>query len=87
MKQFNRIRISQPLDMNSGVFPKWFQWIQKIFVITVKGLEPATSCIRDQDATTAPATHVCGDRIFKLTPIHASAIYQIPWIHWKVFAI
>ena len=22
------------------------------------------------------------DRIFKLTLIHASLIYQIPWIHW-----
>ena len=27
----------------------------KIFVITVKGFKPATSCVRDQDATTAPA--------------------------------
>ena len=28
---------------------------QKIFVVTVKGLEPATSCVRDQNATTALA--------------------------------
>ena len=27
--------------------------VTKIFVITVKGLEPATSYIRDQDATLA----------------------------------
>ena len=32
--------------------------VTKIFVITVKGLEPATSNIRDQDATTAPARHM-----------------------------
>ena len=29
----------------------------KIFVITVKGLEPITSCERDQDATTSIARH------------------------------
>ena len=32
--------------------------VTKIFVITVKGLEPATPCARDQDPTTAPARHV-----------------------------
>ena len=51
--------------------------VTKVFVITVKGLEPATSCVRDQDATTVQARHVRG-RIFKLTPIHTSVIYQIP---------
>ena len=30
----------------------------KIFVITVKVLKPATSCVRDQDATTVPARHM-----------------------------
>ena len=30
----------------------------KIFVITVKDLEPVTSCIRDKDATTALARHM-----------------------------
>ena len=30
----------------------------KMFVITVKGLKPATSCLRDQDAITAPARHM-----------------------------
>ena len=29
--------------------------VTNIFVITVKGFEPATSRVRDQDATTAPA--------------------------------
>ena len=32
--------------------------VTKIFAITVKGLEPATSCVRDQDATIAPARHM-----------------------------
>ena len=42
---------------------------------------PATSCARDQNAR---KTHL-RDRIFKLSPIHASVIYQFPWIrliHW-----
>ena len=36
-----------------------------------------SSCVRDQDATTAAATHI-KDMIFKLNQIHASVIYQIP---------
>ena len=32
--------------------------VTKIFVITVKMLRSAASCIRDQDATTAPARHM-----------------------------
>ena len=32
--------------------------VTKIFVIAVKGLEPATSCARDQDATTVPVRHI-----------------------------
>ena len=31
--------------------------VTKIFVIAVKGFEPANSCVRDQDATTMPARH------------------------------
>ena len=40
-------------SVKCGVFQ-----VTKIFVITVKGLEHATSCVRDQDATTAPARHI-----------------------------
>ena len=32
--------------------------VTKIFVITVKGFEPATSYVRDQNATTVPARHM-----------------------------
>ena len=45
--------------------------VTKIFVITVKGLKPVTSCVKDQDATTVPARHM-RDRILKFSPIHAS---------------
>ena len=32
--------------------------VTKIFVNIVKGCEPVTSCVRDQDATTALARHL-----------------------------
>ena len=62
----------------------WIQRIrwQKIFVMTVKGLDPATSCVRHQDATTTPVRHILEPVILKLSPIHTSVIYQIPWIRW-----
>ena len=33
--------------------------VTKNIVATVKGFEPTTSCVREQDATTVPATHIC----------------------------
>ena len=68
------------MDFFPNVFIEFAEFSDKIFVITVKGLKLATSCVRDQDATTVPA-HV-RDRIFKLNPIHALVIYQILWICW-----
>ena len=32
--------------------------VTKIFVVTVKGLKPATSCVKDQDANISPAKHM-----------------------------
>ena len=46
---------------NNGGFPKCLQWIQRIQwqkCLSVKGLVPATSCVRDQDATTVPERHM-----------------------------
>ena len=45
-----------------GVFPKCLSLnsvnlVTKKFM-TLKGFEPATSCVRDQHATTAPARHM-----------------------------
>ena len=60
-----------------NIYPEFAKLSDKICVITVNGLEPATSDVRDQDDTTMPATHV-RDRIFELTLIHASVIFQIP---------
>ena len=47
--------------LNSGQrsFSEMFsQNSAKIFVFTLKGLEPTTSCVRDQDATIVPARHM-----------------------------
>ena len=55
------------LDAKAGLFKvKTFEFSlnaftefsDKIFVITEKGLKPATSCVRDQDVTTVPARHM-----------------------------
>ena len=50
----NNGKKNQETKTDNGVFPNT---VIKIFLITVKGLEPVTSCIRDQDATTWPARH------------------------------
>ena len=44
-----------------GVFPTcfhWNQWIQKQKYLSSKGLKLATSCARQQDATTVPTQHI-----------------------------
>ena len=41
-----------------NVFTEFIEFSDKIFAIAVKGLEPPTSCVRNQDATTAPARHM-----------------------------
>ena len=63
-----------PID----VFTEFSEFSEKIYW-SLKGLEPATSCARDQDACyhNASKTYV-RDKIFELSPIHASVIYQIP---------
>ena len=40
------------------IFLNVFTEFSEYFVLTVKGLKPATSCVRDQDASTAPARHM-----------------------------
>ena len=57
--------LNDHIIQNGAAFKLWlwvlketFKVSLKIFVITLKGLEPATSCVRDQDATTAPVRHI-----------------------------
>ena len=62
------------------------EFSDKIFVITVKGLErnlllSHLLCEKPECYHSTSKTHV-RDRIFKLSSIHASVIYQIPWIRW-----
>ena len=69
---------------SNGLFAKCFTefsdiYSKYIFVIRVKGLEPATSCVRDQDTITVQARYVyIRGRIFKLSPIHALVIFTFP---------
>ena len=82
-KQRRKRKRSQTIEFFLNVLPNLLNSVTKIFVITIKGFEPATSCVKDQDVTTARTckTHVTNS-ISKLTSIYASVIYQIPRIHW-----
>ena len=60
-----------------GVFPKCFHRIQwQKCLLTVKGFEPATSCVRDQGVTTAPARHMWETGSLNWAPI-ASVIVKV----------
>ena len=45
-------------EFSLNVFIEFVQFSDRIFEITVKGLELAISCVRDQDAATGPARHM-----------------------------
>ena len=49
---------TETVEFFLNVFTEFSKFGDKKFAIKVKGLEPATSCVRDQDATTVPARHV-----------------------------
>ena len=52
--------------------------VTKIFVITVKKLKTATSCVRDQDATTAPARHMWDTRSLNWTQFMLQWFIRFP---------
>ena len=54
----NGVILGRTLEFFLNVFNRFSEFADKIFIITVKGLEPATALVRDQDATTAPARHL-----------------------------
>ena len=64
MLTWNELWTVLTLRMQRGVteiFPKcfhWVHWIQWQKYLSLRGLEPATSCVRGQDATTVSARHV-----------------------------
>ena len=61
------------------VFPKCFPWKN---ILVIKSFRTChLLCMRLRCYHSASKTQV-SERIFKLSPIHASVIYQIPWIHW-----
>ena len=42
-----------------NVFIEFAEFSDKIFVITVKGFQPATSCVRDDDVPKTLIRHIC----------------------------
>ena len=64
-----------------NVFTELAEFSDKRYVITVKGLEPLSArdllCERPACYHSGSTTHV-RDRIFKLSPIHASVIISFP---------
>ena len=45
------------MDFFLNVFTEFAEFSYKIFVITVKVLKPATSCVRDKDTTITPTSY------------------------------
>ena len=46
------------IEFPLNVFTEFSESNDNIFVITVKRLKSATSCVRDRDVTTSPARHM-----------------------------
>ena len=46
------------IEFSLNVHTEFAEFKDKIFVITVKGLKPAISCVRDQDTTTEQWRHM-----------------------------
>ena len=78
------LSLTLPKFWNRYIFQKFtMEFFLNVFIesgefsdkkyLSFNGLEPPTSCVRDQDASKRET----------LTPIHASVIYKIPWIRWN----
>ena len=79
--QDRNLQLGHSFEFSRNVFPEFTEFSDKNicnYSNRTRTCHPATSWVRDQDATTAPTQHM-RDRIFELSP---SAIYQIPWIRW-----
>ena len=76
-------------NLNFNQNCRFAEFSYKIFVITVKGLKPDTQPPLALETRMLPQCqqNTCRDRIFKLSPIHASVIYYIPWIQKKFCSI
>ena len=67
--------VTDPIEFSLNVFTDFAELSDKNICYYSKRAQmchPATSYTRNQ----------VRERIFKLSPIHASMIYQIPWIQW-----
>ena len=63
------------------VFPKYFHWIQWQKLLCFKKIIRTCHHLCERCYHGTSKTQVT-KQIFKFSPIHASVIYQIPWIHW-----
>ena len=70
-------------DLHKGILPKCFYWIQQIqwqkYIVIKRAWTCNLLCRRQECYHSSSKTHV-RDRIFQLSPIDASVIYQITWI-------
>ena len=60
----SRLTNADILEFSINVSMNTTNSVTKIFVITVKGLKLAISCVRDQHATIAPTRHMLETRSF-----------------------
>ena len=66
MPNLGTIAPTASVEFSLNVFTEFSDKNIYLFVITIKGLKPATCCISDQDATGVNKTHMT-DRNFKFT--------------------
>ena len=66
--------LSYMFSVNSGA--------KRMCHFTVKGFEPATLCVRNQDATTASARHMWEAESLNCLQFMFQWFFQISWIHW-----
>ena len=82
MNTINRITlwpnpcIAGTMEFFLNVFPEFAEFSGKKY-LSLKGLEPVTSCVIGQDAITVPERHMWET----VSLIHVSVIH---WIQWKV---
>ena len=70
---------------NNGIFPQCFHWIQPIQgqkIIVIKRAQTFNLLCKRSGCYHRTSKTYVWNRIFTLSPIHVSAIYQIPWIYW-----
>ena len=76
----SRSHLEQIIEFFLSVFTQFTEFSDKIIChySEKKEFKPPNSCVRDLGCYRSTSKTQVRDRMFKLTPIHASVIYQIP---------